>query len=202
MLIVSILEKMIKSKAFSGLFFGELGFKNCRDYLKTVFGFKDYIYISWESIAAAFAAIMAFTDQYVWSPPAAISVIFILVVADMITGAIVAVKVKKEIFDPKKWYRSVPVLASHAFVFIMIHNITKIEPTLGFMSNVTFGWFAMRNLISVIYDLVALKYMRAEFLNYFRTKTPGGLVDSVEKTLEKDKKEELFPDDGGDMPHH
>ena len=154
-------------KEYIKIVFQEFGFESPSEFPKAVIGSK---YLIAEAILTTGVVFWAFVKDWLWDPPGAAIFLLVLIIVESITGATVAIVIKKEKFNPKKLYRSVPVLVSHILVLVIIHNIAKFEPTLFFLQNAVFAWFSIRNGLSIISDLVQLKLINVEFLSFFKDK--------------------------------
>jgi hypothetical protein len=166
------------------LLMNEWGFESVSQMVKTTFGVKSTLFIALQTSLAGFNVFMAFAKEWIWDPPRAIGVIMLLIIVETITGAIVAVKSGKQ-FDPKKFGSGFIVLMAHVFMMAMAHNIANIEPSLFWLTNAFFGWFAMRNFLSIMKDLIFLKLVRGEFFDFIKNKL--NLKDEMSaKSIKKD----------------
>ena len=132
-----------------------------------------------EGISASVAFITYYIDIWVWSPPSAAYFILILLLVESITGTLVAVMVKKEVFNVKKFARTLPILVSHILILAICHNIGKFEPLLSWMTSAAFSWFSTRTALNIFIDLADLKFLKGEFVEFIRGK--------ITKSLNKDE---------------
>lgn len=176
------------------IFMHEWGFESFTEMFKTAFGVKSLIFIALQASLAGLNVFLAFAQEWIWDPPKAIGIIMILIVVETVTGSIVAVK-KGEEFDTKKFGSGFIVLMAHIFMMAMAHNIASVEPSLFWITNAFFGWFAMRNFLSIMKDLVFLKLLRGEFIDYIKSKLnikDEMIAKSIKKDLSDDEeKKEL-----------
>lgn len=172
--------------------FQEIGYINHVDFFKSVFGVKASFFVFMQAFFTGFSVFIAFVEEWIWDPPLGAGIIFILIVGESITGAMVAHK-KGNKFNIKKFYRSVPMLVSHIFILALAHNIGKVEPTLIWLPNAVFGWFAMRNFLAVLFDLVTLKLLRGEFVTFITGKLKVDntrIAESIDHDLKHKTKNE------------
>lgn len=177
-------------KKLHDIFLHEWGFDSFTEMVKTTFGVKSTVFIALQTSLAGLNIFLAFVKEWIWDPPRAIAIIMLLIVVETVTGAVVAVKRGKE-FDPKRFGSGFVVLLAHIFMMAMAHNIASVEPSLFWITNAFFGWFAMRNFLSIMKDLVFLKLLRGEFIDYIKSKLnikDEVIINSINKDL-SDKEE-------------
>jgi hypothetical protein len=147
----------------------ETGYDSMSSFFKSAMGLKSLMFVLLQAGLAFFNVLMAFVQEWVWDPPLAVGIMGVLIILETITGSVVAMKKGVE-FDPKKFGSGFLILLVHVIVLAITHNIAKVEPALFWLTNAAFGWFVMRNFLSLLKDLVFLKLIRGEFFEFVKSK--------------------------------
>ena len=137
------------AKSFYSIFWSEMGFESASDFLRAVFISQKGLFLIVHSTLAFLLSLNPLVQTFIWDPPKAYWILVILIAADTITGMLVALIVRKEKFNRKKFYRSVPILVAHTFFFAMVHNGASVSESLNFLPTLVFNWFFIRNLWSI-----------------------------------------------------
>jgi len=156
------------AKSFSQIFWAEMGFESATDFIRSVFIAQKGLFLVAHSVLAFMLSLHPFVQTYIWDPPKAYYILAILIAADTITGMLVALVVRKEKFNRKKFYRSGPILVAHTFFFAMVHNGASVSQSLNFLPTLIFNWFFIRNLWSIITDFQSMRLAKADFVNFFK----------------------------------
>lgn len=176
---------------FWDIFFHELGFKSLSDFSKSIFGFKSFVFIIAQIAGSLFSIIMGFTKEWIWDPPSAAIVFVSLILSESFTGTYVAVVIKKEKFDFRKFYNIAPKVVAHIFLLSASFQLGKYSAFLNFwLPNAVFGWFTTRNLIATLLNLIEMKLVKGEFFSYLKKKLgaqDSELLESIERDIKDGK---------------
>lgn len=171
--------------------FNEYGFEDFSDFIGTTLGNKSLASFGIQLTAASTTAYITNVRSYVYDPPLAVALIVALLVADTVLGSIVAVK-QGESFNIAKFSRIVPILLAHLGILAAAHNFAKVDPiTFGWLPNAIFAFFGMRTLLSVIRNLITLKYVQGELLVWLERKIKLNMSDLNDKNIEKTHNEKI-----------
>lgn len=172
------------------MFWHTFGFNGIGDFISTTIGMKSTVSIFAQLATATFLGYYGCIEKYIYSPAQAVVMMICLVVVDTILGAMVAIK-KGEKFNLAKISRLLPILCAHVMVMSATWHFKQIDiDAYGWMPSATFGFLGVRNLLSVIRNMIKLKYIRADFLSFLNTKIDSDLLTSEE---EPEKGKNILP---------
>jgi hypothetical protein len=164
------------------MFWHAFGFDGVGDFISTTFGMKSSASIIIQIATAATIGYYAKLEQYVYSPGQAVILMIVMILVDTILGAMVAMK-KGEKFNLAKISRFMPIVCAHVMVMSATWHFKQIDmDAYGWMPSATFGFLGVRNLLSVIRNLIKLKYIRSDFLSFLNTKIDSDLLTNEDDT--------------------
>ncbi len=147
-------------------FLRELGFETLSELLVTVLGIKSLTLVVLQVSAASLVAGSEFLADYIYKPPSAVFIIVGLILADTLLGLLVAYNAGHKV-DLRKMTRMVPIMLSHLAVMSVSYHISLAEPVaFAWLPSAVFGFFAMRNFLSAVQNMIRLGWMRGEVLEY------------------------------------
>lgn len=156
-------------------FLDQMGVHDARDFVFGVFG-KTIAVVVVQLVVGLAASFVPFVREWLYDPPAALLLIGLLILADTILGAIIAVRLNREVFSLNKFTRMWPVMLAHFTLMVLSFWLSKTESWLIHLPSFTYFFFATRNLLSVVRNMTRLKLIRAEFLTHlvaFLDSTPS-----------------------------
>ena len=172
------------------MFWHTFGFKGVGDFVSTTFGMKSSASVFVQVATAAGISYFATLEKYVYSPGEAIVLMISMILADTILGAMVAVR-KGEKFNMAKISRFLPIVCAHVMIMSATWHFKQIDmDAYGWMPTATFGFLGVRNLLSVIRNMIKLKYIRADFLSFLNTKIDSDLLTGED---EPEKSKSILP---------
>lgn len=165
-----------------------MGFKDLSDLWANMLGWKTGLFAFFQICGSCMSVGVSFIESYVWTPASGAVFFAVMVLAESMTGTYVAVTVKKEKFDFRKFYNVAPKLVAHILLLAFAYNIGQYMPLLVWFPNAVFGWFATRNFIAIMINLVELKLVKGEFAQFIKGKLKvedKELAESIERDLKK-----------------
>jgi hypothetical protein len=168
------------------MFWHTFGFSGVGDFISTAFGMKSSASVFVQVATAAGFSYFAILEKYIYSPGQAVVLMIAMILADTILGAMVAVK-KGEKFNMAKISRFLPIVCAHVMIMSATWHFKQIDlDAYGWMPTATFGFLGVRNLLSVIRNMIKLKYIRADFLSFLNTKIDSDLLTGEDEPEKKD----------------
>jgi hypothetical protein len=120
-----------------------------------------------------------YVEEWVFSPFTGVMLITIMVVVDTLLGAFVALK-QGECFNIAKFTRLAPILLSHLIVLSFSFHMAKIDNFLfAWLPEAVFAFFSGRNLMSIVRNMVIMKWLRGDFLQYLIDRVKPDLMDAM-----------------------
>lgn len=169
-----------------------LGFDGLFDFLAITLAnhsFKSFV-IQMVISAAVVGTFPYYVEQWVYQPFTGVVLITVMVVVDTLLGALVALK-EGESFNIAKFTRLAPILLSHLVVLSCSFHMAKIDSFLfSWLPQAVFAFFAGRNLMSIVRNMVIMKWLRGDFLQYLIDRVKPDLMDAMkpDKTESKNEK--------------
>lgn len=173
-------------KRFLQIFIHELGFDNNDHLVRSVFGWKSWALILAQIGGSALTVFVSFVESWIWSPASGVLVFAVLVLTESFTGVWVAVTIKEEKFDFRKFYNIAPKLVAHVLLLALSYNISQHSLVLVWLPNACFGWFATRNFIATLLNLIQMKLVKGEFAEYIMKRLAidqKAMVETINKDL-------------------
>jgi hypothetical protein len=175
-------------KKFIDIFIHELGFDSQDHLIRTVFGWKSAHLLLAQIGGSALTVVVSIIEDWIWSPASGVVVFAVLVLTESFTGVWVAVKIKDEKFDFRKFYNIAPKLLAHVLLLALAYNISHYSMIMVWLPNACFGWFATRNFIATLLNLIQMKLVKGEFAEYIMKRLAidqKDLAESLKKEIEK-----------------
>jgi bacteriorhodopsin len=176
-----------------------LGFESLTNYLAITFANQSAksVFVQVVVGTTAAAALPPLVEKWVYFPISAIVLISAMVVVDTLLGAFVAIKDGEE-FNIAKFTRLAPILISHLSVMSASFHMAQIDTFLfSWLPQAVFAFFAGRNLMSIVRNMVILKWLRGDFLQYLIDRIKPDLFDAMKpdaKPVIKNQRHEKNPD--------
>lgn len=148
----------------------EFGVTNMRDFFMCIFAPKVKGALLFQSVFGFAAAVFAFIEKFIWEPGGLFIFLSIQIVIEMIVGATKSIRINKEKFNPKKAMKSVYIWLSHVFILASLHNLSKYYEIVSYLAIGAFIFIFLRNLLSVVQDMVQLGWVKAEVLEFLKKK--------------------------------
>ena len=167
------------------MFWHTFGFNGVGDFISTTLGMKSSVSVFVQIATAAGIGYFATLEKYVYSPGQAVVLMILMILVDTILGAMVAVR-KGEKFNMAKISRFLPIVCAHVMIMSATWHFKQIDlDAYGWMPTATFGFLGVRNLLSVIRNMIKLKYIRADFLSFLNTKIDSDLLTGEDEPEKK-----------------
>jgi hypothetical protein len=148
----------------------EWGFESLSGLLAKSYGFANPYFLQWQTLGAIAAFLLGFFRAFVFDPPQAVFLLIFLLVADWLTGLTRALTTGER-FDLDKFGRIVWIMLSHLFLMASFTWLGRVDTVVcAFLPLPIFVFLAIRTLLSVVKNMVALKWVRAEVLDYLEFK--------------------------------
>jgi hypothetical protein len=172
-----------------------LGFEGVMDFLGNTLvnhSFKSFLIQLW--VVSAVLISYEFTqtmETWVFSPFTSVILITVMVVLDTMLGAYVALR-QGEDFNIAKFTRLAPILISHLLIMSFSFHMSKIDGFLfGWLPQAVFAFFSGRNLMSIVRNMVVMKWLRGDFLQYLIERVKPDLVDAMKPDADNKKEKNL-----------
>lgn len=166
----------------------ELGFDSFSHLFRSVFGLKGALFAFVQVSATSLAIAASFIKEWVWDPPSGAVVFGILVLVESLMGTYVAITIRKEKFNFRKFYNIAPKFLAHIGLLALAYNMGRHSVLLIWLPNACFAWFASRNFLAIVLDMIQLRLVKGEFADFLKRKfeiEDAELAETIKNDLER-----------------
>jgi hypothetical protein len=171
-------------------FWHDLGFDGFFDFLAiTFYNHSAKSFFIQITVASATAlSFSSFVEQWIYNPASAVWLIVFMVLTDTLLGAFVAIK-QNEAFNLAKFTRMAPILISHLVVMSVSWHMSQIDNTIfSWLPQAVFAFFSGRNLMGIVRNMVILKWLNGNFVQFLIDRVKPDLMDAMKPEKVKSEK--------------
>lgn len=168
-----------------------LGFDGLFDFLAMTLANHSFksLFVQVILAAAVVGTFPYYVEQWIYQPFTGVVLITVMVVVDTLLGALVALR-EGESFNIAKFTRLAPILLSHLLVLSCSFHMAKIDDLLfSWLPQAVFAFFTGRNLMSIVRNMVIMKWLRGDFLQYLIDRVKPDLMDAMKSDNPKNAHE-------------
>lgn len=139
-----------------------LGFDSYKDFMSTLINFDQKILMLFSFLFGA-----TFTNHF-WDDPQQIIFLWVLLIIDLGTGIIKALKNKN--FQSSKLPRWAGISFTYCLLLFLSFNLGKYSPVLGFLPNSIYTLFCAVAFVSIIENLNQMGCLNVQVYNWIKKK--------------------------------
>jgi hypothetical protein len=158
----------------------DLGFDGMGDFVAITFwNHSAKSFLVQVLLAGTVMTCSSFVEEWIYSPASAVWLIVFMVVAETLLGAFVAIK-QNEAFNIAKFTRLAPILISHLVVMSVSWHMSQIDNTIfSWLPQAVFAFFSGRNLMGIVRNMVLLKWLNGNFVQFLIDRVKPDLMDAM-----------------------